>query len=85
MQTMKQERRKGVLARLEAQLASGVKTEKVSQLTLATTGANTVPLEDADIKRIKSEIAALKDYLSGKKKASKVVGKPGEVQKIHTP
>jgi hypothetical protein len=56
-------RRSRVISRLEAQLKSGVKTERVSQLTLATTGANQIPLEEKDIKRIKKEIETLKSKI----------------------
>ncbi len=54
------ERRKSALARLENQLKSGFKTEKVAQLTLVTTGANQIPLTEEDITRIKKEISILK-------------------------
>ena len=54
------ERRKSALARLENQLKSGTKTEKVSMLTLVTTGANQVPLTEEDVKRIQKEISILK-------------------------
>lgn len=53
-------RRENVIRRLEAQLKSGTKTEKVAQLTKATTGANQLPLEEKDVKRIKKELEVLK-------------------------
>lgn len=53
-------RRRRALQRLEAQLKSGTKTEKVNKLTLATTGANQVPLTDSDRKRIETQILTLK-------------------------
>lgn len=45
------QRRKNALARLEAQLISGVKTEKKSN--------KQIPLTDSDKKRIEKEIATL--------------------------
>ena len=53
-------RRQTALNNLKAQLKAGTKTEKVSMLTLATTGAEQIPLEDKDIKRIEREISILK-------------------------
>ena len=53
-------RREKALRGLEKQLKRGTKTEKVAQLTLATTGANQVPLEEKDVKRINKEINILK-------------------------
>lgn len=53
------ERRNKVIKLLELQLKSGTKTEKVSQLTLSTTGANQIPLEEQDVKRIKKELTTL--------------------------
>jgi hypothetical protein len=50
---MKQSRRQGALIRLEAQLESGVKTQK------GTTDVK-IPLTDSDRKRINKEIAILK-------------------------
>lgn len=47
------QRRKNALARLEAQLISGVKTEKKS--------SKKVPLTDSDKKRIEKEISILKE------------------------
>lgn len=49
---MKLERKKNALARLEAQLVSGVKTEKKS--------SKKIPLTDSDKKRIEKEIETLK-------------------------
>ena len=54
------QRREKVILRLENQLVSGMKTEKVSYLTKVTTGANQLPLESGDIKRIKKELTTLK-------------------------
>lgn len=55
------QRRGRVITRLEAQLKSGVKTEKnLHPLTAATTGGNTIPLTEKDIERIKKEIEILK-------------------------
>jgi hypothetical protein len=48
---MKLERNKSALARLEAQLVSGVKTEKKSN--------KQIPLTDSDKKRIEKEIETL--------------------------
>lgn len=53
-------RRVRVIARLEAQLKAGTKTEKVHQLTLATTGANQLPLTDKNRERIETQIQILK-------------------------
>ncbi len=53
---MKQLRQQKALARLEAQLKSGVKTKKGTR-------NETEPLTEKDIKRIKSEIAKLKDNI----------------------
>lgn len=50
---MKQVRRQGALQRLEAQLASGVKTKKGTR-------DEKIPLTDKDIKRINKEIERLK-------------------------
>jgi len=47
-------KRARVLARLEAQLKSGVKTKKVDGVSM------TVDLEDKDVKRINKEISTLK-------------------------
>jgi hypothetical protein len=52
MITKKQERCKRVIARLETQLSSGVKTQKKTTLS--------IPLEEKDIKRINIEIKTLK-------------------------
>ena len=49
---MKQIRKKNALSRLEAQLISGVKTEKK--------GNKKIPLTDSDKKRIEKEIDILK-------------------------
>lgn len=54
------QRRVSTIERLELQLKSGTKTEKVSHLTLSTTGANQIPLEEQDVKRIKRELSILK-------------------------
>lgn len=54
------ERRVRTIKMLEEQLKSGVKTEKVSKLTLSTTGANKIPLTEEDIARIKKELNILK-------------------------
>lgn len=56
-------RRVRALRRLENQLKKGTKVEKVSALTKATTGANEIPLEEVDIKRIKKEIEVLKSKI----------------------
>jgi hypothetical protein len=56
-------RRVRALRRLEDQLKKGTKTEKVSLLTKATTGANQIPLEEVDVKRIKKEITTLKSKI----------------------
>lgn len=53
-------RREGAIARLESQLKSGTKTEKVSFLTKVTTGANQEPLTPKDRERIEKELAILK-------------------------
>ena len=53
-------RRVRVITRLEAQLKAGTKTEKVHQLTLATTGPNQIPLTDKDRERISAQIQVLK-------------------------
>ena len=53
---MKQSRQSRALKRLEAQLKSGVKTKK------GTTNEKE-PLTEKDVKRIKKEIAILKDKL----------------------
>lgn len=63
-------RRERAKERLKAQLEKGTKTEKVSQLTLATTGANQIPLTKEDITRIKKELVAL-DGKPRKKGATK--------------
>lgn len=57
-------RRAKVIPRLEAQLKSGVKPEKVSMLTYATTGPNNVPLDENDIKRINKELSILKSRVT---------------------
>lgn len=49
--------------RLEAQLKSGTKTEKVAALTLYTTGANQLPLTENDVKRIEKEITILNNKI----------------------
>jgi hypothetical protein len=49
------ERRKGALARLEAQLTSGVKPSKKTN--------KKVPLSKHDVKRIEKEISILKERL----------------------
>jgi hypothetical protein len=56
----KKGRQTGALNRLQNQLKAGTKTEKVSALTKATTGANQVELTDSDVKRINKEIEVLK-------------------------
>lgn len=56
---MKQTRREATLARLESQLASGVKPEKVNGKTTQ----NKVKLSETDVKRINSEISKLKKVL----------------------
>ena len=56
-------RRVRALRRLEEQLKAGTKTEKVDKLTKATTGANQIPLDEVDIKRIKREISVLKSKI----------------------
>lgn len=54
------ERRERTILRLETQLKNGTKPEKVSKLTLATTGFNQIPLTESDVKRIKAELLTLK-------------------------
>jgi len=56
---MKQRRREATLTRLESQLSSGVKPEKVNNKTTQ----NTVNLTEVDIKRIQKEISTLKKSL----------------------
>lgn len=61
---MKLTRRKDALKRLESQLASGIKP--ITDLTIMRSGniiSNTEPLTDYDIKRIKKEIALLKERM----------------------
>lgn len=53
---MKQVRRQGALARLQAQLQSGVKTAKGSR-------DKKIPLTDQDVKRIEKEIGILQKSL----------------------
>ena len=56
---MKQTRREATLARLESQLVSGVKPEKVNGKTTNTK----VKLTDSDVKRINGEVGKLKKSL----------------------
>ena len=63
MKSDAKQRRERAIVRLEAQLKAGTKTEKVSQLTLATTGANQLPLTDKDRERIQKEIDVLKSRI----------------------
>jgi hypothetical protein len=56
---MKQTRRETTLARLESQLTSGVKPEKVNGKTTNTK----VKLTDSDVKRINGEVGKLKKLL----------------------
>jgi hypothetical protein len=60
-------RRAKVIPRLEAQLKSGVKPEKVAFLTFVTTGPNDVPLNENDIKRINKELSILKSRVTTNK------------------
>jgi hypothetical protein len=55
-------RRVRALRRLEDQLKKGTKTERVSLLTKLP-GANQIPLEEVDVKRIKKEITTLKSKI----------------------
>ena len=56
-------RRQAALTRLETQLKKGTKPEKVAAITLHTTGADEVPLDDKDKERIKKEIGVLKNRI----------------------
>jgi hypothetical protein len=56
-------RRIKVLETLKEQLKSGTKTEKVSKLTLVTTGSDQIPLEEKDVTRIKKEITILESKI----------------------
>ncbi len=57
------QRRIDALNRLKAQLKSGLKTEKGSNLTKFTTGLNEVPLTEQDVKRIEKEIKILESKI----------------------
>lgn len=58
------ERRKKALARLIAQKASGVKTEKGTHKLTAITTGNDVPLTEKDIARIDREISVLQSRIT---------------------
>jgi len=55
------ERRTGVQERLEAQLKSGTKQEKVNGKSTS----KMIPLGENDVKRIKKELGVLKEILKG--------------------
>ena len=57
----RQERREGALSRLEAQLKSGKKPEKIK----GNSTGKMVELGENDVKRIKKEMGILKESLKG--------------------